>query len=442
MEILTASAAELGRAIDARELEPLAVTQAYLDAVAQSPVADGIYARLTRERALEEAGAASKRAAAGDRLGPLDGVPVSWKDLFDTAGVATEAGSRLLAGRVPQDDCEVLRRAGAAGMVCLGKTHMSELAFSGLGINPVTATPPNRYDPDRAPGGSSSGAAASVALDLAPIAIGSDTGGSVRIPAAWNGLVGLKTTHGVISTEGVVPLAGSFDTVGPLCRTVEDAALMFEILSAHRVNLEHPTSLPFARLLVCETTMLEDCEPEPLRGFEQAVARLEDAGAKIERRPIEELVPLAELSPVLYPYEAYQYWAEAIERSPDAMFAPILDRFRSGRSVSATQYELAHHKMMELRQACADKTERFDAVIAPTVPVAPPKVEPLLADPDRFGEVNLMALRNTRLVNMLGCCALTLPTGVDAAGIMFIAGPNREEHLLQLGMAAEMALSL
>ncbi len=193
------TAADLGRGIAAGEIDPVALTQTYLDAIAAHPLKDRIYARLTPDRALAEAQAAADRAKAGQRRGLLDGVPISWKDLFDTAGVATEAGSALLAGRVPDRDAVVLRNATAAGLVCLGKTHMSELAFSGLGYNPITATPPCVNDAEAVPGGSSSGAAASVAFGLAPAGIGSDTGGSVRIPAVWNDLVGLKTTIGRLS---------------------------------------------------------------------------------------------------------------------------------------------------------------------------------------------------------------------------------------------------
>ncbi|MDH3264989.1 MAG: amidase family protein, partial [Paracoccaceae bacterium] len=190
------SAGDLGRGIASGGIDPVELAEAFLEAIAAHPDASRIYARTTPERARAEAKAAAERARAGHRRHPLDGVPISWKDLFDSAGVATEAGSALLAGRVPVADAAVLANATAQGSVCLGKTHLSELAFSGLGLNPITATPPNVNDPAAVPGGSSSGAAASVAFGLAAGAIGSDTGGSVRIPAAWNDLVGLKTSVG------------------------------------------------------------------------------------------------------------------------------------------------------------------------------------------------------------------------------------------------------
>ena len=177
------TAADLGRGIAAGAIDPRELAEVYLGAIDGHPQAPAIYARTTPERARTEADAAAGRARAGLRRGPLDGVPVSWKDNFDTAGTATEAGSALLAGRVPERDAAVLATATRAGLVCLGKTHLTELAFSVLGLNPVTATPPNINDPELAPGGSSSGAAASVAFGLAAAAIGSDTAGSVRVPA-------------------------------------------------------------------------------------------------------------------------------------------------------------------------------------------------------------------------------------------------------------------
>ena len=183
-EWLKMTACDLGRGIENSIIDPLDLTEIYLKAASESQFKNRIYARLTEERALREAEEASARAKAKSRKGLLDGVPISWKDLFDTTGVATEAGTGLLKNRIPSEDAWVLKNATAAGLVCLGKTHMSELAFSGLGQNPMTETPPCVNDHDAVPGGSSSGAAASVAFNIAAAGIGSDTGGSVRIPAA------------------------------------------------------------------------------------------------------------------------------------------------------------------------------------------------------------------------------------------------------------------
>lgn len=435
------SAGDLGRAIGRGEIDPEELTAAFLDAIRVHPLKDSIYARLTEDRALEEAAAAARRARSGLRLSPLDGVPVSWKDLFDTAGVATEAGSRLLSGRVPGTDAEVLRNAAMQGLVCLGKTHMTELAFSGLGLNPMTATPPNINDPARVPGGSSSGAATSVAFGLAAAGIGSDTGGSVRIPAAWNDLVGLKTTSGRLSLKGVVPLVESFDTVGPLCRTVEDAALLLATLEGSRPADLTGASLKGARFLVLENVAHDDIRPEPLAGFNLALERFRDAGATIVRGAVPELADAMGLSGVLFTTEAYATWRTEIEAAPKRMYPPILERFRAGAQHSGADFVAAWRWLRALREVWADRTAAYDAVLVPTAPNLPPETERLVADEKYFAAENLLALRNTRIGNLMGLCALTLPTGLPMTGIMLLGRPMGEERLLRLGAAAERALA-
>ncbi|WP_343116233.1 amidase [Ostreiculturibacter nitratireducens] len=435
------SAAELGRAIGAGEIDPVELAAAFLDRARAHPEMNRIYARLTAERALAEAEAARIRAKAGHRRGPLDGVPVSWKDNYDTAGVATEAGSALLKGRVPERDADVLVNATQAGLVCLGKTHLSELAFSGLGLNPVTATPPNVNDPKVVPGGSSSGAAATVAMGLAPAAIGSDTGGSVRIPAAWQDLVGLKTTLGRLSCRGVVPLVESFDTVGPLTKTVEDAALLLAALEGGRPADLSGATLEGVRLLVLEGKALEDLDEVPRAGFESAVSRLEAAGARIDDAKVAAADDALGLSAILYTPEAYGIWRTAIEASPEKMFPPILERFRSGAGVTAADFVTAWRRLRELRADWAKAVAPYDAVILPTAPIAPPETERLLADSDFYVRANLLTLRNTRVGNLMEVPALTLPTGLPSAGIMFLGRPMQEERLLRLGAAAEAALA-
>lgn len=438
---LTMSAGALGRGIAAGQIDPLELTGAYLDAIAAHPMTPRIYARVTAERALAEAEAARRRAGSGHRLGPLDGVPISWKDLFDTAGIATEAGSALLQGRVPEADAEVLRNATAAGAVCLGKTHMSELAFSGLGLNPVTQTPPCLNDADAVPGGSSSGAAASVAFGLAACGIGSDTGGSVRIPAAWNDLVGLKTTAGRLSLKGVVPLAESFDTVGPLCRTVEDAALMLAMLEGGRAADLRGASLTGVRLMVLDTIAMDGLRGAPRAGFRSAVERLQAAGATVAHREIPEVEQAMELAGVLFTTEAYATWKDVIEAAPEKMFPAILERFRAGRDYGGVAFVSAWQKLRRLRRVWAEKTAGFDAVIIPTAANLPPDAKRLIADTEYYVTENLLTLRNTRIGNLMGGAALSLPTGLPSTGIMFLTPPHSEERLLRLGAAAEAALA-
>lgn len=435
------SAAELGRAIGAGEIDPVALAEHFLSRIEGHKHSARIYARLTRQRALAEAEASWKRQKAGQRLSMLDGVPISWKDLFDTAGVQTEAGSHLLAGRVPAADAEVVRNATAMGLVCLGKTHMSELAFSGLGINPSTATSPNINDPAAVPGGSSSGAAASVAFGLAAAAIGSDTGGSVRVPSAWNDLVGLKTGHGRISLQGVVPLCLRFDTVGPLCRTVEDAGHLLGVLEGRAAPDLKGTSLRGMRFGVLDTVALDGLRDAPRAAFESALDRLRAAGARIDRFAVPEVAEALDFGGSLYTAEAYGLWRETIEASPDKMYDQILERFRLGRAVSGPDYVAGWARLHEIRQIYAEKAAVYDAVLAPTTPNLPPDYERLLADEEYFVTENLLSLRNTRIGNLMGLCGLSLPTGVPSCGIQLMAGPGQEARLLRLGIAAETALA-
>ena len=434
------SAADLGRAIGAGEVDPLDLTELFLDRIDGHELGDRVYARVTRDRALAEASAASARALAGQRLSLLDGVPISWKDLFDTAGDGTEAGSNLLKGRVPDRDAVVLANATAQGLVCLGKTHMSELAFSGLGYNPSTATPPCVNDADAVPGGSSSGAAASVAFDLAPAAIGSDTGGSVRIPSAWNDLVGLKTTAGRLSLEGCVPLCLKFDTVGPLTRTVEDAALLMAAMEGTKAPDLTGASLQGVRIAALETIVLDDIRAEPLVAYEAALKRFEAAGAHIVPLQVPELVDAFALSGPLFTGEAYGLWRDVIEANPDAMYAQILERFRAGADVSAPDYTGAWAKLEAARAAWDAVVAPFDAVVAPTAPILPPNLERLNTDGAYYKTENLMALRNTRVGNLMGLCALSLPTGAPSCGVMLLGKPMCEAALLRLGAAAEASL--
>lgn len=437
---LKMSAADLGDGIGTGQIDPEALCEVYLDAIDAHPMTPRIYSAVTHARARGEARGAADRARMGRRRGPLDGVPVSWKDLFDSAGTPTEAGSALLKGRVPDRDAEVLRTATLAGLVCLGKTHMSELAFSGLGLNPITATPPCINDAKAVAGGSSSGAAASVAFGLAAAGIGSDTGGSVRVPAAWNDLVGLKTTAGRVSLVGAVPLAARFDTVGPLCRSVRDAALMLGAMEgAHGPDLRG-ASLRGVRLAEVQTVVMDDLRDGPANAYGDAARRLEGAGATVTRIHAPELTEAMGLAAALFTAEAYGTWKDVIEVAPDKMYPAILERFRGGRSVSAPDFVAAWQRVDALRMQWHARMAGFDAVIMPTAPNLPPDATRLQNEGDYYVTENLLTLRNTRAGNLMGLSAVTLPTGVASCGIMLCAPPFGEERLLRLAQAAEDAL--
>lgn len=346
-----------------------------------------------------------------------------------------------MAGRIPKADAALLRTATLGGAVCLGKTHLSEIAFSGLGLNPVTATPPNRNDPEAVPGGSSSGAAASVAFGLAAGAIGSDTGGSVRVPAAWNDLVGFKPAHGRLPLTGSVALCETFDAVGPLARSVEDAALLFAALAGEPEADLAGARLEGTRLAVMETVVCEDLEPAPAAAFEAAVARLAEAGARVERIAWEPLREAFALTAPLYTGDAWSSWRELVTARGGEMFHHIRARVSAGAEVSAADYLLAWRKLRGLRADYLARHAGFDAVLCPTAPLLPPKVARLLEDDDYYVSANLATLRNTRLGNLMGLAALSLPTGTASCGLMLNVPPGHEARLLRLGAAAEAALA-
>ncbi|MBU2957359.1 amidase family protein [Paracoccus sp. 1_MG-2023] len=442
MDWLKASAVRQGRAIMAGLLDPIDQTEAYLAAAKSHPDCDRIYARLTAARARSEAVAAHDRAKQERRHSLLDGVAISWKDNIDSGGTRTEAGSKLLDGRVPRKDANILARASRRGTVCLGKTHMTELAFSGLGLNPITATPPNALDPALAPGGSSSGAAVSVALGLAAAAIGTDTGGSIRVPAAWNGLVGFKPTHGALPEKGVVPLCRRFDIAGPIARTVEDCAEIFALLADQPAADLNESSVAGLRFLVLEGLPFDDIETGPETAFQQAVDRLGRAGACIAHASSDWVDRAMALSPQVFAPEGYGIWHAQIEDAPELMWKPILDRFRGGKETSGPEYVAAWEALTRIRRKwIKEVVGGYDAVLVPTVPILPPDADRLMKDEAEFVRANLLTLRNTRIANLLGLPAVTLPAGLPGCGISLLGHAGRDRHLLRVAAAAEAALA-
>ena len=439
---LTKTACNLGREIAQGDIDPEELTDTYLKAIKSSPVAADIYARITEDRARNEAGAASKRRKENHRLSLLDGVPISWKDLFDSAGVETEAGTLLLKGRIPKHDAIALSRAGQKGLVCLGKTHMSELAFSGLGLNPVTKSPPCVNDSSLIAGGSSSGAATSVAFGIASAGIGSDTAGSVRVPAAWNDLVGLKTTHGVIPLTGTVPLCSNFDTIGPICRSVEDATMLYAIMANVQIPEIEECLIHNCRFLVPESKVLYPIDNAPQQAFNRVIQLLREAGSQIEYRSIPGIEKAQSLSSCMYCVEAYATLMDEIGGDLSLMFDRIRERFLSGKNYSAREYVSSWKQLTSLRSEFAVAIENYDAVLLPTSPILPPNAKKLFNDKDFYVSQNLNALRNTRIGNVMEVPAVTLPSGIRSAGIMLMGKPYCEAQLLKVARSLEKLMAI
>lgn len=439
----------LGAAIENGRADPRDITDYFLDRIAQEDQDNTVYVRVTAARAKREAAEAAARAKTGFRRSPIDGVPLSWKELFDVADEPSTACSNLLKNNVATNDAVSIDRLTRAGAVLLGKTTMTELAFSGLGINPIFGTPKNPHDPElaRAPGGSSSGAGVSVARGLAAAGLGTDTGGSVRIPAAWNGLVGHKTSWGRVPLTGTVPLSPSLDTIGPLTHTVADAATLFSLLTRAPADI-HNVSVRDHAVLVPDNLVFDGLDAGIAKTIERAIHQLGAAGLKIVHKTLpslDEIQALAWGGPSILVAEAFGLWGDRVEAGQNEMFSAVASRFMMGKHGTAPDLAAGLLLRAEIQARYAEETKGFDAVLLPSVATSPPEIEPLLVDDAAYGVANSMALRNTTLGNQLGLCALTLPVGSDAlglpVGLMLQAAPGKDELLLRLGRALEMTLA-
>ena len=450
------SALALGAGIESGAIDPRALTEFFFERIAAADGERTIYLRLTPARARAQAEAAHRRARAGNRQSPLDGVPISWKDLYDSAGDVTSHGTPALAERIAERDATVLARATRAGLVCLGKTNQTEFAFSILGLNPSMGTPPNPFDEavPRIPGGSSSGAAVSLSRGLAAAAIGSDTGGSVRVPAAWNGLVGLKTSVGLLPLDGVLGLSTSMDTVGPLTHDVADASALFAVLDGRVGAGSRPApdlagaDLSRARFALPATLVWEDLDPGVDAAARGAVERLRAAGCAIDETAVPEFDAVEDLVGRFGAYhaaECHALWYDVIEANPDLIYAPIHERIRVGAEMSATDAARAKQGLAALAPSLHARIRRHGVFLMPTAAQSPPPIAALEADAEVYRTANTAALRNTRIGNYLDCCALTLPCGRDGNGIpvglMLMAPPGDEERLLRLGAAIEPVIA-
>ena len=425
------------------------VEQALRDA--QGPAAAHVFTRLHPQAALAAARHADALSRAGVQGGALAGLPVTVKDLFDVAGEPTWAGSALRqeapAAAPAAADAPAVARLRAAGAAILGKTNMSEFAFSGVGINPHFGTPRNPHDAAiaRIPGGSSSGAAVSVALGLAVAALGSDTAGSIRVPAALCGLVGFKSTQPRVPLDGAFPLSHTLDTVCAMSTCVRDTLLVDGVLSGSPLPVrERP--LAGARLLVPATVVLDALEPAVAHAFGRALSRLSAAGALLVEQPLPELAQIADINAPggFSPVEA---WAlhRADMQTRRARFDPrVAARIALGEGVSAADYL----RMLQRRRDWIARVQQvlapFDALVCPTVPMVAPPLEPLLADDTAFFRTNGLLLRNTLVANFLDGCAFSLPChepGELPVGLMLVAGHGADARLAEVALAAEAVLA-
>ena len=432
---------ELAKAYRDGSLKPSGVLEAYLERLEPGPV----YRVLTAERARRQAAAAERLFGAGVDTGPLQGVPVALKDLIDTEGEVSAAGSRVLlkSPSAPQD-APVAARLDAAGAVFLGRTGMTELAYSGLGLNPHFGTPPNALDDARVPGGSSSGSAVAVAAGLAPAAVGSDTGGSVRIPASFNGLVGLKPSEGALPMEGCVPLSSTLDTLGPIARSAEDAWLLWLGLAARPYRRLEPLGCAL-RLLAPTNLVLDDADPEVLAVFEAACEKLARLGHRLEEAELPELAAIPALYARYGPFhghESYALYGELVRAEGAAMDPRVTGRILEFAGRPASDYLRLVYARAALVAAFWARYGAYDAIILPTVPVLPPTLASVQPD-EAYVAANRRVLRNTSLFNFLAGPAASVPAGRAAnglsVGVMIASAPGEEELTLQIAAQLESA---
>ncbi len=438
------------RQIEAKQTTARALVEASIERAGSRPCAH-VFLSTSFEAARVAADAADRSLAAGGSAGTLGGLAVSVKDLFDVAGEVTTAGSTIFKGHPPApSDAPVVSRLRGDGAAFIGRTNMSEFAFSGVGINPHYGTPSfatgARIDePGRVPGGSTSGGAVSVAVGAAWAALGSDTGGSIRIPAALQGLVGFKSTARLVPTAGAVPLSTTLDTVSAITLSVRDAVLLHEVLAARRVGLR-PRPLADWRFAVPGTLMLDKLDADVARAFESSLARLRGEGARIVDIDLPLLDEVAALNAAggFSPVEAWSYHRRRLADRESEYDPRVARRIRRGEGMSAADYiDLVAGRKSWLARMEAALVE-VDVLLSPTVPIVAPPIAPLLADDDTFFATNGLLLRNPSVVNFLDGCALSLPCRPAGehlpVGLMVWSTAMRDDDVLNAALAIEAVL--
>jgi len=442
---------ELSQRLRRRKVSPVEITQDCLGRIERLNPALNAFITVMGESALAEARRAESEILRGEWRGPLHGVPVALKDLIDTAGVRTTAASALYKDRVPDRDAEVVRRLRQAGAVVVGKNNLHEFAYGGSSLVSHFADVHNPWNLGRIAGGSSGGSAAAVVAGLAYAAIGTDTAGSIREPAALCGCVGLKPTYGRVSSRGVIPLSPSLDHVGPLAATVSDAAIVLQAIAGYDAADITTADVPVAdyvsalregakslRVGVPRAYFFDDLDSEvasamehALRGIATLVAEIKDVQLDV---PIDRTLQAA---------ESYAYHAENVTKTPELYQPETVRRIRSGEKTSAAEYIQRRRELDEARRSIGQVFTDVDVLVTPTMPIPAPAIAELKSDPEALRPVELRLLRNTRPFNVWGLPAISVPCGFTRSGLpisLQIAGPHwREDLVLQLAHAYEQA---
>ena len=442
---------KLAQLLRKKSLSPVELTEQCLARIERLNPTLNAFITVTRDSALAQALQAETEIINGDWRGPLHGVPIGLKDLIDTAGTPTTAASAQFQDRIPQEDAEVVRRLKAAGAVLIGKQNLHEFAYGGSSIISHFGEVHNPWNLAHISGGSSGGSAAAVAVGLGYGAIGTDTAGSIREPASQCGVVGLKPTYGRVSSRGVIPLAPSFDHVGPITRLVSDAAVVLRAIAGF--DSPDPTSVDTPvvdyvsalsqkpeplRIGVPRKFFYEDLDPEVASAMEHALDVL-----RVSAKEVRDLGFDVPTQRTLQGAESYAYHKEMAVRSPELYQPETLRRIQAGASVEQAEIDRRHALLARFRREIEDVFGDVDVLVTPTTPVPAPSIADLKREPDSLRERELLLLRNTRPFNVWGLPAISVPCGFTQAGLpigLQIAGPHwQEARVLQLAQAYEQA---
>ncbi len=454
LDVAFSSISELSSALDSGSSSSLEITELVLERIKQLDPFLNAFVTFTDDRAMMEAKASDNRRASGNTLGPLDGIPYAVKDIFNVSGLPTMAGLSILSENVAESDCNAIRRLGDAGMVLVGKTHTVQLAFSITGLNGDLGTPHNPWNKiHHIPGGSSSGSAVAVGAGMVPLALGSDTAGSIRVPAALSGTVGLKPTCGHLGRGGVRPLSWTLDTIGPLTRTVFDSSLVFEALQGPDSEDETTLMTPPAKMLatlgrtidgmeitICDTLFFEDCDIEIIDAIEETGKTLASLGAIVRHRELPEIREAFE-----QPYQNTIISTEAY-----AVNGALLEQHKSeidshgywmeaGKSFSGTEYYYALRAQADVRRRFYERLGNASAILAPTTANPAWPVENILA-----GELPRASFsRNTSIGNYLNLSSISIPCGFTTKGLpigaMICARPFEDALVSNIAHAFQQA---
>lgn len=451
---------EASQLVHRKEVSPVELTKACLSRIEQLNPKLNAFITVMVDSALAEAHIAEEEIQRGHWKGPLHGIPIGLKDLVDTAGVRTTAASGLFKDRIPAEDAEVVCRLKAAGAVLLGKLNMHEFAYGGSSVISYYGPVRNPWNLAYSAGGSSGASAAAVAAGLCYGALGSDTGGSIRQPASYCGIVGLKPTYGCVSTRGVIPLAWSMDHLGPMTRTVNDAALMLQVIAGYDLQDTASVNLPiqnYAATIATEVSSLrvgiprsyfyEALSPDTQVALEAALAILQ--GLTANQREVGSLVTTETYSSVMDTFatilqaEVYAYHKEFVSKNPELYQADTLKRIRAGAEIQTSDYIQSRRQLDKMRRSVFEVFDTVDLLVTPTSPVPPFPIADLLADPNNLRTKEALMLHNTRPFNVLGLPTISVPCGFSREGLAIglqITGPaGGDGMVLRLAHAYERA---